>query len=413
VTTTHPREAPSLSGGRLALRRLVATDPEVFVQRHWGRAPLMSRAADLPEPFDDLFSPAAVDELLSTRGLRTPFIRLARNGTTLPERSFTRSGGIGAGITDQVSDDAILHEFADGATVVLQGLHRTWPAIIDFAQLLAGDLGHPTQVNAYITPPQSTGFSDHYDVHDVFVLQVAGRKSWRIRPPVHPLPLRSDPWTDHRSAVEQAALGEPMLETTLEPGDCLYLPRGYLHAATALGGTSTHLTIGVHPWTRRHLADELVTRALERASHDPAVRASLPVGTDLDDPDSIAPDVELVRAALARALDDVGADDLVAALSSAARSAQPAGPLSPLAQASAATNLTDADEVRLRAHLAPLLVPDGHGGAELHSRAGRLALSARECAAVERLLEVGVVRAGDIGVETARRLLRAGVAVPA
>jgi NAD(P)-dependent dehydrogenase (short-subunit alcohol dehydrogenase family) len=49
---------------------------------------------------------------------------------------------------------------------------------------LAADLGHPTQVNAYITPPSSRGFSPHYDVHDVFVLQVAGEKHWRIHEPV-------------------------------------------------------------------------------------------------------------------------------------------------------------------------------------------------------------------------------------
>ena len=92
----------------------------------------------------------------------------------------------------------MLRHFADGATLVLQGLHRTWEPLLDFSQQLAADLGHPNQVNAYVTPPQSTGFSDHYDVHDVFVLQVEGEKRWRIRPPVHVAPLRDQPWTDHR-----------------------------------------------------------------------------------------------------------------------------------------------------------------------------------------------------------------------
>ena len=36
----------------------------------------------------------------------------------------------------------------------------------------------------------------------------------------------------------------------LRPGDALYLPRGYLHSATALGDISAHLTVGVHPVTR-------------------------------------------------------------------------------------------------------------------------------------------------------------------
>ena len=80
----------------------------------------------------------------------------------------------------------MLELFADGHTVVLQGLHRLWPPLIEFAGALTTDLGHPVQVNAYITPASSQGFSAHYDVHDVFVLQVAGEKRWRIHEPVHP-----------------------------------------------------------------------------------------------------------------------------------------------------------------------------------------------------------------------------------
>ena len=142
---------------------------------------------------------------MSRRGLRAPFLRVANNGTTLPDSAFTAGGGTGAGIADQASDDKLLRLFADGSTIVLQGLHRTWEPVLTFTQYLAADLGHPVQVNAYVTPAQNTGFSDHYDVHDVFVLQVAGEKRWRIREPVHPSPLRDQPWTDRRSAVEEAA----------------------------------------------------------------------------------------------------------------------------------------------------------------------------------------------------------------
>ena len=45
---------------------------------------------------------------------------------------------------------------------------------------------------------------------------------------------------------------------TLEPGDVLYVPRGWLHSATALGGVSVHLTIGVHVWHRHHLAEAVL-----------------------------------------------------------------------------------------------------------------------------------------------------------
>ena len=167
--------------------------------------------------------------------------------------------------------------FDDGHTVVLQGLHRVWEPLIDFAAALTTDLGHPVQVNAYVTPPSSQGFSAHYDVHDVFVLQVAGEKRWRIHEPVLRDPLRTEPWNDRRDEVAARAAEAPVIDEVLRPGDALYLPRGYLHAAEALGGTSCHLTLGVHPVTRQALVATLV----DLLSDDPALRGSLPLGLDL------------------------------------------------------------------------------------------------------------------------------------
>lgn len=394
------------------LSRLLAVAPAEFAQRYWSREPLLSRAADLPRSFDDLFSADAVDELVSGRGLRTPFLRMAREGTTLEDRSFTRGGGIGAAIGDQASDDAVLHHFSEGATLVLQGLHRTWRPIIDFSQALAAELGHPVQVNAYVTPPENTGFSDHYDVHDVFVLQVAGEKRWRIRPPVHELPLRDEPWTDRRAAVEEAAQDRPLIEETFAPGDCLYLPRGYLHSATALGGTSIHLTIGVHSWTRRHVADELVRAAVTRASRSLELRSALPVGTDLVAGGPAAGDVEAVRAALIEALAEVDAADLRNGLAGAARAAQRPAPLAPLAQAEAARALTESSRVELRAHVAAALVPAAGGRTVLRSRTGALPVERADLAAVEQLLASGSATVGELGLDLARTLMRSGVVVP-
>ncbi|KPC69204.1 hypothetical protein ADL27_54620, partial [Streptomyces sp. NRRL F-6602] len=73
----------------------------------------------------------------------------------------------------------------DGATLVLQALHRTWQPVAEFCAGLGTELGHPVQANAYVTPPQNRGFDDHYDVHDVFVLQIEGTKRWLVHRPVH------------------------------------------------------------------------------------------------------------------------------------------------------------------------------------------------------------------------------------
>lgn len=404
---------PARPCGHRALERVIACTPADFAEHYWGLQPLLSRAEDLPAAFTDLFSSAAADELVSERALRTPFVRMAKDGSTLPDRAFTRGGGIGAGIADQVSDDRLLGLFADGATMVLQGLHRTWRPVTQFAQDLTADLGHPVQVNAYLTPAQSTGFSDHYDVHDVFVLQVEGQKRWRVRSPVHPLPLRDQPWTDRRLAVERGAAGEPLIEATLRPGDCLYLPRGYLHSATALGALSTHLTVGVHPWTRRHLADELVRVALGRALEDVETRRALPVGVDPADPAAWTADLELVRSAVVRAVGEMAAEDLAPALARMAREAQRASPLGPLAQLSAANALSGEQLLTLRPHVGARMGALRRGYAVLESRAGEVTVAEVDLSRVRGLLEVGSATVADLGERLARELMLRGIVVAA
>lgn len=393
------------------LARLIAVDRDRFASQYWGQQPLLSPADDLPAGgFAGLLDADAIDELVSKRGLRTPFLRLANTGTTLADRAFTAPGGVGAGIADQVSDDKLVRLFADGSTLVLQALHRVWPPILEFCQQLAAELGHPIQANAYVTPPQNQGFSAHYDVHDVFVLQIEGEKQWQIHRPVLESPLRDQPWNDRKSAVEKAAQDPPLIEALLRPGDCLYLPRGYLHAATALGGVSTHLTLGVHVWTRYALAEQVMHQALRNLASAPAVRASLALGVDVADPSDVRPDVDLITAALAEALKQADVDQISQSLLRNARTNQRAAPIGPLKQLRDAEAITTSTQIVLRRHLIASL---DHTGPDivLRSRSGDLALAESDVAPLKTLLTTGGAKVGDVGVDLARQLLLAGLAV--
>ena len=388
--------------GRTGLGRILDLDL-AGLDEIWGREPRHVPAAALPAPFADLLSTEHVDDLLSQRGLRAPFLRVAKDGRTLPDADFTRGGGVGATVPDQLDDTALLRLFADGHTLVLQGLHRTHPPLLHLAQQLAADLGHPVQVNAYVTPAQSTGFSAHYDVHDVFVLQTAGEKRWRLYPPVHPHPLRDQPWNDHEDAVRAAAEAEPYLEVVLRPGDALYVPRGWLHAATALGGVSTHVTVGVHVWHRGHLADSLLDEARRALSAKAAQRTPLRPGVDVADPGELADDLEQVRDALLEELAAVTPERVVELLGARHRSGQRPAPVTPVATVAAADGVAG-PEVRPRPHLRAR-VTRADGGPVLVSRAGRVALTVEEADRVRTWLD----GAGDLGPELARRLLLAGV----
>ena len=412
--------ATGRTGGapRPALWRCTHTDPDAFAREHWARRPLLARAEDTGESFADLLTLEAVDELLSRRGLRTPFLRIAKDGAVVDPQRFTTSGGAGAEVADQVSSDAVLRLFADGSTVVLQGLHRLWPPLIEFADQLAADLGHPTQVNAYLTPPSSQGFSPHYDVHDVFVLQFAGEKHWRIHEPVLEAPLRTQPWNDRAAAVAAAAEGEPVIDTVLRPGDALYLPRGYLHSARALGGISGHLTIGVHPVTRWAAAESALDVVRTLAADDPELRRSLPLGVDLADPSSVADDVAAVIAGLRDWLGRVDPAEVADRVRARTWSQVRPEPVAPLAQSAAAAALDPESVLRLRTRLRCRLLPVEGDRVTLIAGRRTHELPATTAAAVAELLAVGELKVADLpgldapdGLTLARRLVTEGIAV--
>ncbi|MEV4771050.1 cupin domain-containing protein [Micromonospora humida] len=414
----HGRPAVPSAATR-ALERCVSVEPAKFAAAHWGRAPLLSRAAELPNPdgFTDLLSPADADELLSRRGLRTPFLRVARDGQLVPAARFTGGGGAGAEIGDQVLDDRILELYAGGATLVLQGLHRLWPALIDFARDLGTALTQPLQVNAYLTPPGNQGFATHYDTHDVFVLQVDGRKHWRVHPPVLIDPLEKQPWGGRADEVSATADGPAALDVVLEPGDALYLPRGWLHSAQAQETSSLHLTVGIRALTRYALVEELLALAAE----DPRLRAGLPFGTDVADPDAIEPEltetVEALRDWLLRA--DPAA--VAARLRSRAWPAARPAPIRPLAQAAALTALTADSRIAPRPGLRWQLSQAADGRVALRLVDRTVTLPDQCAPALHALLGSTGLRVGDLpGLDDdadrlvlARRLLREAVAVPA
>ena len=242
--------SPTASDGRddaggEALARCVG-DPGRFVAEHWGRAPLYRPGADATG-FADLFSLGDVDHILSSTTPRYPAFRLVKDGRQLDRRSYTRSGRVGGQPVDDLADPRRLYELFDGgATIVLQSLHRFWPPLARFGRDLELTLTHPVQVNAYITPPASQGLGVHHDTHDVFVLQVDGRKRWDVHDP------------DGRAT-------ERLLAAELAPGDCLYIPQRFPHAARTAETASVHLTVGVVPNTWGEVARRAVTSAVEGA----------------------------------------------------------------------------------------------------------------------------------------------------
>ncbi|WP_433061958.1 cupin domain-containing protein [Dactylosporangium sp. CS-033363] len=393
-------------GSGSSLARCVPVAKEEFAERYWDRLPLLTPAHG---DYRDLLSLDGVDELLGGRALRTPFVRMAKDGQVIPAARYTGGGGAGAEIADQVHDEKVLALLADGATLVLQGLHRMWPPLVGFAAALRRELGTPVQINAYLTPPGSRGFDPHYDTHGVFVLQVSGHKRWRVHAPVLDAPVPRQPWGGVAEEVAAAAGAAPEIDAVLAPGDALYLPRGWVHAATTEGEWSLHLTVGIHAPTRLTLVDALA----RLAATAPALRAGLPMGLDPADAKSVAPALADTVAALHEWLDALTPEDLAAELRRDAWAGARPAPLRPVAQAAALPGLGPDVRVAARPGL-PFRLDDPSGGRVAVHLPDRTLHLPESCAdALRTVLDGRPHRVGDLpGLDDedrkvlARRLLR-------
>ena len=195
-----------------------------FLKKDWtNKAVFISGEGN--RKFERLFSWEKLTYLLNFHQLNYPELRLALDGKVL----------------DESENENLIKLCQEGATLIINGVHKLIPEIASFASEVKYDLGYGVQVNAYCSWAGRQGFSSHYDTHEVFILQIDGTKQWYVFPDTLKYPL-----PEQKSVSLPPPKGEPYLTCTLHPGDVLYIPRGHWHYAIALDEPSLHLTLGVH-----------------------------------------------------------------------------------------------------------------------------------------------------------------------
>lgn len=235
---------------------------EVFFREYWEKKPLVITRGQ-PNYFEFLLSLDEVDRVITTLNLRIPDISMVNADQTVTRDQYTVHG--------DVIDVAKLYQlFADGGTIILSALHTRVPSLAVFCRAMERDFSIPFQTNIYLTPSNAKGFKSHYDTHDVFVLQIAGSKHWKIYETPVVLPLKGQ---EFDSSLHKP--GATTLEFDLQAGDTVYIPRGVMHDAQSHDDVSLHITVGVlsYTWT------DLMLGALATVSlNDPSFRKALPVG---------------------------------------------------------------------------------------------------------------------------------------
>lgn len=262
--------------------------PAQFMRRHWQKKPLLVRQAwpgvQSPVSRSALFALAAREEVesrLIVHDAKAPATKASawrvRHGP-LPRRSLPPVAHPGWTLLVQGLD---LH--VPAAHALLQPFRFLPDARLDDLMLSWASAGG--------------GVGPHLDSYDVFLLQVQGRRRWRVGP------LRG---TAAAALVEGAPLKilqrfEPTEEWVLEPGDMLYLPPRWAHDGVAEDECMT-CSIGLRAPERTALGAELLQRIAEaavdemQAADSPAVpgtaggsgRSAVPPAVLYRDPDQPA-----------------------------------------------------------------------------------------------------------------------------
>jgi len=257
-------EPGSFEKGDAALEWVIGpTSLKDFYKTYWEKKPLHIKRKDR-QYYKDVFSTKGLEKII--REQRVLYGKHMDITSYDGERETHNPEG-------RVYPAVMWDYFNNGSSIRMinpQYFHNTvWrlcATLQDHFQCMVG-------ANVYLTPAGTQGFAPHWDDVDVFMMQLEGKKHWRIYEPTTKLPRHSS------RNLNQEELGAPILETDMEPGDLIYMPRGTIHQGNCLEEEhSLHITLSAYQlnsWT--DLLEKLLPAALAVASQeDKQFREGLP-----------------------------------------------------------------------------------------------------------------------------------------
>src|SRR5579871_2637319 len=276
--------ATSLAAG---LDWLLATIPrDGFMQTYWDREPLHIARGD-----QSYYWPlATAEQVHEIAGLAASLSGATKTRTLIELVGGERSAG-SVRLRNAVSNSRSLWQaHARGSTILVQMAQRYWAPLARLCEAIEAQLRAPLDATLICTPAGSQAFGRHFDRLDAIVIQLAGRKSWRLLGEAQPSPVQELPLLPFETIetgrdrlagwdVSDLSLSVVKRSVILEPGDLLYVPRGMYHEVWTEDEDSAHITLAVRPVTYVDLMIAALGRYAERI---PTVRARLMPQVDRD-----------------------------------------------------------------------------------------------------------------------------------
>ena len=254
--------------------------PQAFLDRYWQREPLVVRQA-CPD-LGDLIAPEELAGLALEPEVESRLVRGREGHRELLHGPF---------------EEALFLSLPEADwTLLVQAVDLWVPevaAVLDRFEFLPRWRIEDLMVS-YATP--GGGVGAHVDRYDVFLIQAAGQRRWRVGSGSELESSQTD-----EGGLQVLRHFAPENEWLLEPGDLLYLPPGYGHEGVAETAGMT-FSVGFRAPLAVEMLDDLTTELMSQGQAavytDPPLTPSMARG-EIDDVF-----VARVRALLGEILDD-------------------------------------------------------------------------------------------------------------
>lgn len=214
--------------------------------------------------FTELLTWSELNAILEQHRLTPPRLKLFKDGQAMDPAQYLTPAVFGV---PRLDAGGLISSLAHGASLILDDMQELAPRVRALMQSFQDVLHTDCYANLYAGWHSQKAFQLHWDSQEAFVIQLCGRKRWRIYQPTRLHPLKNDIEPPPQPS------GSPAWEGVLGDGDTLYIPRGWWHDAFPLNEPSLHLTISPTPPTSLDYLGWVMGYLRQQAE----LRASLPL----------------------------------------------------------------------------------------------------------------------------------------